>query len=377
MSHDPDLCHGLASDLSPDGRLLAVGAGAPDADRPGPLVIWDVVAGTIARRRTVADGGVGLDGGRLVQWSPSGALLVAATHTNQLTTYDARSPELAELGRVALSFDDGAPGCVLLPGEAELFTHGEEGVAIVPVRGRHDPSSPDVRWLGLPEFPFWAIAAFDDLVVGVEPDTVTAYDRTRRAIRYTAPACPGDSDAGCAFSPDGRTLAIASNRRIRLLDSATGKELAAHPGMAARVGSIVWAAGGTRLAVSYDTLPGRAERGAVVVLERAGALARLPVRPHAHAWLTAPDLRMFAFAPDGARGAVSTADGELVVFELAAGARELYRVALGDPAEWLGLYWGAGDTLVVASSLELQFLDATSGARRSRAPLGFRVRRDV
>jgi hypothetical protein len=95
-------------------------------------------------------------------------------------------------------------------------------------------------------------------------------------------------------------------------------------------------------------------------------------------WQSAPDLRAFVFSRDGTRGIVATAAGEIVAVELSSTPRTLYRIALvSDPAEWLGLYACADETIVAVTSLELIFLDGMTGAVQARQALGFPIRRDV
>jgi hypothetical protein len=91
----------------------------------------------------------------------------------------------------------------------------------------------------------------------------------------------------------------------------------------------------------------------------------------------APDLHGFAFSPDGGRGVVGTKDGRVVVFELGSSPKQLGEAPVEpDPDEWLGVYWGAGNTIVAITSREVIFVDAVTFAVRSRRPMGFRLKRE-
>jgi hypothetical protein len=371
----------LASDLSADGRWLALGAGcsSDDYDRGGPLHVWDVARRARVRSRMIDRGGIGLRGGGLLRFSPSGRLLLACVHTNELSTFDATQAALPELGNACLTWDGSAPGAFLLPGETTILTHGDgdRGLAIVPIAGQHDGDSTDIRWLEHVDMPFLLIAArADGLIIGADNDQIVALDLAAGKLRYASHELPGDADSALAFSVDGTLLAGAGLGSVAFVDTASGKRVAAHRGANARAASIIWDARSRRTAMVRDTLPHSDDPGDVAIFEALAPRYVLPVQPRNQPWLLAPDLCSFAFAPDGARCAVATAEGDVVIYELAAAARELARMRLAaDPDEWLGVHWAADDAIVVVTSSEVVFLDP-AGTIFSRAPLGFPIVRD-
>ncbi|MEO6775627.1 MAG: hypothetical protein ABI467_21880 [Kofleriaceae bacterium] len=372
----------LAAGLSPDGHWLAIGAGADvdDYDAGAPLAVWDVAKRAPVRRRTIAPGGIGMEGDGLLRFSPSGALLTVGVNTNEVMTLDASTSDLRELGHLQLSVNDSAPGRFLLPGETALLTTGENGVAIAPARGSFDYYSPAIRWLAFKSFPFECVAARGDgRVIGASTDVVTALDPTRGTVLYSSSALPGDSRSAYGFSPDATILVGAGAGTVGFLDTATGTLVASHRGPDAPASAIVWAIGGHRVAVVRPTeQPTRAQRGDITIFEGLTPLCRLALEPRRMPWLMAPDLQGFVFSRDGTRGVVATAAGEIVGVELASTPRTLYRTALvSDPAEWLGLYACANETLVAVTSQDLIFLDGVTGAVQARQPLGFPIRRDV
>lgn len=365
----------LANDLSRDGRWLAVGAGsAPDDyDAGGPLVLWDVLLRAPIRRRVVAPGGIGLKGRGLLSFSPSGRLLVGRCNTNEVHVFDATSDTLATAGEVALSHDDSAPGACLLPGERTLFTRGERGLAIVPAKGNHHVDTPGVRWF--PDegasFPFYVVGArADGIVVGAHPHGAKAFDTMTGKVVWISTEVTGGSDADWALSRDATRLVAATGAEIVVLETAHGRVVARNAVPHASSSTVEWDPAGKRVAV--------ARVSDVTIYDGLALLCRLPSVPRKRPWLMAPDLRSFAFSLDGTRGVVATESGAIVVYELGGSPRRLAETPLvAEPKEWLGVLWGAGDTVVAITSKEIVFLDGKRGGVHARSPLGFPIQRDV
>jgi hypothetical protein len=376
----PGLFYDLATDLSGDRRWLAVGAlCSDDYDAGGPLAVWDVLRHAMVRRRTIAPGGIGLSGEGLLRFSASGRLLVACVDTNQVMMIDPASEQLATVGHLTLSMADSAPGTLMLPGETDLLTSGDHGIAIAPTSGDHDDHSPRVRWLGPSDVRFWrAVARADGVVVSADAEAIVAIELPSGRVRYTSHALAATAHSDFAFTSDGSLLAGGDFGSVGFVDASNGKLLATYAAAHEYIDSVAWDVHGRRTAVvrasarRNDPTPGD-----VTIFERLAPTYALPVQPRWRPWLAAPDLRSFQFSPDGDRAVVATRAGDVVVFELAAAPREIARRRLApDPKEWLGLYWGAEDTIVAITSTELFFLD-TACKLRARAPLGFRVRRDI
>ena len=379
-SGDPRYSH-LACALSRDGRRLAVGAGSADADYEagGPLVIWDFVRGAPSRRRMVAPGGIGMEGRELLAFSPSGHLLVASCNTNEVHLFDAESEALATVGEIALSHEDSAPGACLLPGETALFTSGEKGLALVPIKGTHqDIDSPEVRWFP-GDFPFFVAAArADGLVVGANPRRAQGFDTAAGRPRWTSTEASGDPDTWDAgLSPDASELVAATGESVVFLDTGRGVVRARDAMSPGRSGGVVWDAAGRRVAILTERFPARSAPD-VAVYDGRTLSYRLGAAPRRRPWLMAPDLCSFAFSPDGGRGVLATEDGKVVLYRLGASPRRLAEMLVTpDPEEWLGVFWGAADTVVAITSREILLIDGARGAVRSRTPLGFPIRRDA
>jgi hypothetical protein len=387
--------HDLATDLSRDGRWLAFGAGSPeDYDVGGPVVVWDVARGIPARRRTVT-GGVGLEGSGLLSFSRSGKVLVACFDTNSVITMDATKDDLPTLGTAHLTVNDSAPGFVILPDEAHLLTLGEHAssetsvdwdLAVVNVRANVDERTkgPDLRWIKNPKVfvpnrgvptEAWTGAA-PGLVLGAGRDGAAALDLITGAVRWKSAAVAGSSDSAYAFSPDGATLAAGTGSALFFLDAVTGRVLRQHPMRRGSVEAILWDARGRRAAVVSGQRGGDPPPQ-ITVYEGTAPLCTLPVAPRRAPWLMAPDLHGFAFSPDGGRGVVGTNDGRVVVFELGSSPKQLGEAPVEpDPDEWLGVYWGAGNTIVAITSREVFFVDAVTVTVRSRRPMGFALKRE-
>ncbi len=358
-----------------------MGAGSADADYDagGPLVLWDVVRGAPAQRRTVAPGGIGMEGRTLLAFSPSRHLLVAACNTNEVHVFDADSDALATVGEIALSQDDSAPGACLLPGETALFTSGEKGLAIVPINGTHqDIDSPEVRWFP-GDFPFLVAAArADGLVVGANPHGARGFDTAAGRPRWSSTEASGDPDKWEAgLSPDASELVVTTGESVLFLHTERGVVRARDRMSVGRSGGVVWDAAGRRVAILTERYPARSAPDVAVYDERKLSY-RLGAGPRRRPWLMAPDLCSFAFSPDGSRGVLATEDGKIVVYRLGASPLRVAELLVtSDPEEWLGVFWGAADTVIALTSREILMVDGARGTVRSRSSLGFPVHRDA
>jgi len=90
--------------------------------------------------------------------------------------------------------------------------------------------------------------------------------------------------------------------------------------------------------------------------------------------LYAPDLRSVAFSPAGDRLLVATPAGALEVYDITGVPTQLASIPVtADARDWLGVYWGASDTLVAVTQREV-ILAQLDGTIRQRLPLGYTIR---
>jgi hypothetical protein len=302
---------------------------------------------------------------------------------------------LPTLGTASLTSNDTAPGFVILPDEAHLLTVGEQersansfdwDFAVVNARAEVDlrTKGPDLRWVrnpklfatnrGLP-WDAWTGAA-PGLLIGAGRDGAAALDLSTGAVRWKSTDVAGNADSAYAFSPDATMLAAATGSALVFLDARTGKVLRQHPMHRGSVEAILWDAHARRAAVLSGQRGGDPPPQ-ITLYEGTAPLYTLPAAPRKAPWIMAADLHGFAFSPDGGRAVVGTIDGRLVVFELGSSPKQLGEAPVEpDPQEWLGVYWGAGNTIVAITSRELIFVDGATFKVRSRSPMGFALKRE-
>jgi WD40 repeat protein/tRNA A-37 threonylcarbamoyl transferase component Bud32 len=113
-----------------------------------------------------------------------------------------------------------------------------------------------------------------------------------------------------AYSPDGQTVAVGSYRRVRLLDAATGRELAALPVPAPWVRAVAFSPDGQTLATGEGTYPH--SDPSVVRLWDVSSRKQLPVlKGHQSA------VYALAFSRDGGTLATGGGDGAVKLWDLA------------------------------------------------------------
>jgi WD40 repeat protein len=263
--------------FSPDGRLLAAG----DAQDPVGARVWDLRTGAV---RFTCAAGLPV---RALAFTPDGAALL----TGALATGDVQRWETATGQRQGNGVRVGGhvESLAVLPGGRVLAAATE----LAPKRLR--------LWALDPDQPPRALEAGAEEVrpVALSPDgswvAVGCLDQTVRVGRPSVAGpwrtlMPGGRVTAVAFGPDG-SLAVATDQAVLLWDSATGERRAALPHSRGEVHGLAFSPDGRTLAVANGF---RREWGSVTLWDVPG---RAVVR-------TLPEVpalvRAVAFSPDGA-----------------------------------------------------------------------------
>jgi WD40 repeat protein len=270
--------------FSPDGRWIASG------DEAEVVILWERASGKALRRFTVPDRGV-----RSLAFSPDGRSLVAGSKLGKLQVWEAAS------GKEVLALQDKgdravySPNGKLLataqhgpfpsqPGKVYLLKAGTDKVVREFPGGDYGAAfSPDGRLLAAAStdrktihvwnvatgkeyrrFPGWSSVAFSPdsrSLATIDYDQknkhleVRLWDVASQRERWRFPGGDGRSQPP-AFSPDGRTLAIAGYRsgNVLIYDLATGAQCGQFEGHQGNVGPVAFAPDGLSLASgSRDT----------------------------------------------------------------------------------------------------------------------------
>ena len=170
-----------------------------------------------------------------------------------------------------------------------------------------------------------------------------------------------DEPISITTSPDGRQALLALGERLVVNDVASGRFVRELPMPEGAPRSVVWSPDGASVLVT------RFSGHALFVLAAdTGAVRRtLPIGDEVTTTV--------ALAADGARAAVGTELGPIVVLRLAGDASPVRLVEPTQPSDALGF---AGDTVVAAGGEGiLRVWDAASGALRAAVPVGAPVMR--
>lgn len=395
--------------LSPDGRYLAVGScTGDDYERGGSIQIWEVATGRCVNMLDGVFGGQGWDDyHNTLQWSADGRVLGSEFNTNMVGRWDPfgdrAHPPLADVGLAGINGANRPVGFALHPDGTRIFLHHGDwdtspgnGVwgCLAPLRRSnfsHDYRDADPVWMSKPD-----PKLFESLRgAAISPDVSRfSADGTRiwgfgewwwprdgdGPIDYARFQATRESGAFCidvstrkldwfvdsafnrlhdhhriAVSPDETVIALNHGQALLFLDPATGARLAEAP-MPFAAPQLIWGRGphGPRLAV-VDV----ENRGRVRIFDGLRLHHELHVKPKpANDYV--PDGAAWAWSPDGERAACLTADGRVEVIDLYDAPHTI--TVLDAPDDAHGLWWGAGDVLVMGGSSSLRFVDL--GTRR-------------
>jgi WD40 repeat protein/DNA-binding SARP family transcriptional activator len=292
----------LSADLSPDGRILALG------DSAGTLRVFD----TTTRRQVLRPYQV--DGSFLaVRFSPDGRKLAvsnAGSGGGYVDVLDARTRDLV----TRLEGFDGLSRSV---GRAELIAFSPDSrTIVVPVLGSDSGLSDsglgrwDVESGKLLQGPVAVDPARLSLLEITTRGRLVAVEGDRLVVRDAASLLPTRQfavprAAAGALSPDGRLAALGgSDGTVRLVDLATGRVRATRVRHDAAVTALRFGPGGRRL-LSADA------GGAVIAWDSRRAAVAERMDGHAGS------VRALAISPDGHTGYSAGTDGAAIAWDLA------------------------------------------------------------
>jgi WD40 repeat protein len=254
------LTYGVA--LSPDGTRLV------SADGDNVFRLWDVASGQLARTFSAEETFI-----PEAAFSPDGKLL-ATTHTRIVRLWD---PATGEMLRSLPDHNGKVYGLAFSPDGTALATGSTDGtvrlwdVATGRLRRALEGHKHQVLAVAYSPDSKKLASAGGDSHVRVW-DAATGADLLRILQSHVDSPRPVElrDNVNCvAFSPDGTTLAAGDNsRRVRLWDSATGREKRPPDGHEGHVTRVAFTPDGKRLisacsggtVVGWDAVTGRADR---------------------------------------------------------------------------------------------------------------------
>jgi eukaryotic-like serine/threonine-protein kinase len=298
----------LAVAFSPDGTRLASAAGPPMGEKkPGEARVWDLATGRELFPLAGHDAVV-----TAIAWDATGRLLATASLDGTVRLWQ------ADTGQPVRQFDLGGEGLGLsfaVDGKrlaaATSVPGGKQGLVLV-----------------------W--------------DVATGRELLRRAVA-------GTGVRGVCFSPDGKTLALATlSMAVSLLDAETGADLwwVQQNGLVAS--GLAFTPDGRRLAAATGLGELRlwdVATGQELLVERGQRASN----------------RSLAFSTDGRRAATATAAGDLVVWDVRLGPE--VRVLRGQPGVVNSLAFSPdGQRLATRGGDNVRLWDAETGQPRPGKP---------
>jgi WD40 repeat protein len=218
--------------LSPDGKTLA-------ASSRNVIQLWEVETGRDLRRlEAPADGVVGLllspDGKTLAARGGSGSFVLWATDTGKEISRIKPPPRQGGNGIVLIlgggGDEEDAPGMAFSPDSkvlAAAATDRDKEVVTNSVKFHDVASGKEVRKIKAPEGVAVSGLAFaaDGKILAFGGGNLVHLCEADTGKEIRQLKAPGGI-RGLVFAPDGKTLAVQGrNRRVRLWETATGKEL--------------------------------------------------------------------------------------------------------------------------------------------------------
>lgn len=351
----------LAVAFDPGGRTLASGG----AD--GLVKLWNLEDRSAAATFKGHEGAV-----KAVLFQAGGRLLVSAGEDGAARVWDTGSRELLHVFRSFAGLTSLASGReagrFLLAGDEDGFLQ-TWNLPEPPAATRPEPraSEPPARTVSLGG----PIPDSKNLLLSADGRTLAVWHRQGGASLWSTadgrklPAPAFGSFARCgSLSADGRSLALGlANNSIRIFDAESGRETAALTGLPAAPLVLALSADGRKVAAEFR----KTSRTWVQVMEPE---ARKPVCEFEYLGLEA---RTLAFAPDGRRIAVATADGRVHLFDAATGA--LLRRVTGHEGEVVSLAFSPDGALLATGSADgtARAWNVSNGAQLKLFRIGGRV----
>ena len=336
--------------ISPDGKLLASGAGM--LGERGELIVRDLESGKPLFREFFSRGV------RSVDFSPTARLLAAGTFTNEVVLVDLAKMQIQARW---VAHDRGINSVKFSP-DGHLLATGSLGSAVklwevAKLIGKAPPPSDAIKLQGHKNQVFTVAFSPDGktLVSAGRDKQVVFWNVANGELQRDAILLPSEIE-GVAVSPDGQTVAAACwDGKIRLLNSADG-EIAATLGhndngsstavIFSRDGKTLYSAGSGGVVKSWDY----AERKLLTTVQTHD-------RP----------VKQLALSPDGARLATCSEDASIKTWNTADGENVTSFASdneLSDPTSPITAVAWSPDKSLVASAHEdrsLRLRDARAG----------------
>ena len=193
--------------------------------------------------------------------------------------------------------------------------------------------------------------SFPALVAEGEPEAIVGVEWEKGQPRFRNAPRMALSQTSVAWSPDGKSLATASNKTVRLWDTSTGRETRRLEGHSSFVRSVAWSPDGKTLASASDDT--------VRLWDTSTGSETRRFEGHS-SWVTS-----VAWGPDGTSLASASNDGTMRLWDISTG-RETRRLE-GPSSRVTSLAWSPdGKSLASASPDKTVRLWDTSTGRETR-----------
>ncbi|ADD43210.1 WD40 repeat domain-containing protein [Stackebrandtia nassauensis] len=377
--------------LSPDGRYFAIGSWTGDDHQRGTIQVWEVATARCVNVLDEIPGGVGWpERFRNLQWSADGRLLMGELGTGGIVGWDPFA-DRAEPTAAATVRPRRPVGFALSPDGSWIFLHRCDGntstqsgtsAGLVPVAGRGDPDTVPPPWwpgdaaphLGLngavliPQVSWFSAASdrvwmFGEWQPGTRPDSqygaaLASIDlRTGQLDWFVETELDGTDNAHrVALSPDESMLVLHHGDTLEFLHPATGNRLG-EVEAPFRTARLTWTVcqGQPRLAVVCAEIGMESSVKIYEGVDQLCSLMQVPQPPEP----AFSDGIALAWSPDGERAACLNEGGNVEIMTV--GPKHDYVDYFDAPKESRGLWWGAGDVIIIAGPRNLMFRNLTTG----------------
>jgi hypothetical protein len=390
LSHELS-CHALSS----DGRYLAVGSDiGDDYFRGGVIQIWEVATGRCVNILDGVSGGVGWPShSGDIQWSADTRAIAANFSGCGVGRWDPFGdqvdPPLAEADFRADIASREPVGFALDPDGSRVFLHYSkedpyDGSAVVGCLVPWHPSgqAPDPQELNSPQAelfeslhnaamrPFISMFSADSSRIwgfgewwwerddiDRQSGVIAINVATRELIWFVDTGFNGLDDFDrMAISPNEAIVALNHGRELDFIDAATGRRIA-RTDMPFGTACLRWGQRADTQRLAVVNFQADADEG-VQIFDGTRHRYDLPLVPKRPGF-DFPDGYPWAWSPDGVRAACLTVGDRVEIWELGGTPRCLDSFEASADAQ--GVWWGAGDVLIIGGPQSLAFHNLATG----------------